>query len=479
MKPLWRALLVLSVVAVSPVSAQEEARAVLMVHDSPLTERLGEAVYGGSLGAVSYRRLLVLHGSRDPDRLTRSLALALALEELAGEGPGPIDVFLAVHDGSLDPATVAARAGAARGRVRLLYTTACNSGSTRAQWAALGARALVTHEGLNVPVVAMPLALSRWGNGAGLGEAVDEGYRETLGFARWILSLPGLGRLSGAFDPAGSRPIVTGDHDLRLPAPSPRADLTYDRARGGPVGLALRAAAGRFELEPSDLTSIPSTLAGLRLPPDLLPADALARVRRLAIELDDRGRGVLTLRCDGNVRVAPPMAGLPEGTALVLNPLVQLRAGRFDPERRELELHLRGVGIDYRGLVLKLRRLVLRDTPERGHELEARAGAMGIFPVGDAWQLAGGVTPPAPGPEDAARREPAAGLTGALGASAAVGTVTAWGLHLRAGPGRSHPVLATLTRGQELRVLVERGAWVEVLTPTGERGWVFAHHVLR
>ncbi len=49
---------------------------------------------------------------------------------------------------------------------------------------------------------------------------------------------------------------------------------------------------------------------------------------------------------------------------------------------------------------------------------------------------------------------------------------TADGALLRSGPGQSHAAIGWLRRGAMAERLCEDGAWIEVLTWTGQRGWV-------
>ncbi len=60
------------------------------------------------------------------------------------------------------------------------------------------------------------------------------------------------------------------------------------------------------------------------------------------------------------------------------------------------------------------------------------------------------------------------------------GRVTASALNMREGPGTGHPVVATLSRDTEVRVLAERDGWLEVLAPGPSgvvRGFVSARYV--
>ena len=52
-------------------------------------------------------------------------------------------------------------------KLRLVYSTACFGASEERQaWEGLGARTVVTHVGINDPLVALPYILSRWIAGA-------------------------------------------------------------------------------------------------------------------------------------------------------------------------------------------------------------------------------------------------------------------------------------------------------------------------
>ncbi len=60
----------------------------------------------------------------------------------------------------------------------------------------------------------------------------------------------------------------------------------------------------------------------------------------------------------------------------------------------------------------------------------------------------------------------------ALPASAAMVSIAADKVNLRAGPGKNHPVLWELGAGYPLRVLGRRGNWLKVKDFEGDVGWV-------
>lgn len=56
-------------------------------------------------------------------------------------------------------------------------------------------------------------------------------------------------------------------------------------------------------------------------------------------------------------------------------------------------------------------------------------------------------------------------------------TVTASRLNLRKGAGDTEPILAVLERGDRLRILARKGAWIHVVTDKGQKGWVHGGYV--
>lgn len=370
-----------------------EARcgAVLLVEDAgwtgaEVTERLGAALYGRLLEAGSYARVRTVVG-RATDAGGRSAPLAAAVVELAAEADA-IDVFCSVHTTTrapvelqrLIPREVAAK-------LRLVYSTACRGASEeRAAWAALGARTVVTHEGLNDPLFAMPIVLGGWVEGEPIGALAARGYTETLLWTHLAQAVPGVRRLfPPGFDARGSRPVVTGDAGLTIGAPRPLpAELRVDPRRGGPLGLALRALVGRFSAGRAEVEAL---RARARLP-DTLATRGLAQVERLATGPGPDGGGQLelTLAREVVLPVGPP------GVRLRLAPRVTLVPGEADPRTGRLVLEATGVRAEWRFVDARVTRLELAPDPRGGHQLTVSAAVYGLVPLSRTLRL-GGATP--------------------------------------------------------------------------------------
>ncbi|MCW8139823.1 MAG: hypothetical protein KIT58_13070, partial [Planctomycetota bacterium] len=167
--------------ALADVPRAPRAAAVLAVEDdgyagSEVTERLGVALYGRFLEAGPYGgRVLTVVGRHEATaRLAAAIARAASLADV-------VDVFITVHTTARAVDEVRALiAPAVARKLRLVYSTACwGAENEREAWEALGPRTVVTHEGLNNPLIALPYILSRWLAGAPIGQASAEGYRET------------------------------------------------------------------------------------------------------------------------------------------------------------------------------------------------------------------------------------------------------------------------------------------------------------
>ncbi|MCW8140210.1 MAG: hypothetical protein KIT58_15020, partial [Planctomycetota bacterium] len=288
MRPL--ALASLLVLSVAPAAlAEPTAGVVLMVEDEPRpeAERIGLALYDGLLERGPYAERVRLRG-----RERANERLAEAINALASRH-AIVDVFCAMHTIRRDPAEWRRLVpSAAAQKLRLVYSTACfGAQEERAAWEALGARTVVTHVGVNNPLVALPYVLSRWVAGHPLGPAVDAGWRESTHFVRLGLTLPGAPEDAPYLE--GSRPVVGGDYLLTVARGLGRTgrlppELVYDRRRGGPAGLALRVLAGRYAVRGGDVLEL-LRLADLPLP---LPPEHL-KIDWLLVE--QPGRLVLRL----------------------------------------------------------------------------------------------------------------------------------------------------------------------------------------
>lgn len=372
--------LVILMAATSTALAQEpRAAAVLMVEDGgypgvETTERMGIALYGRFLAQGRYARVLVVKGrERANERLAQAIRAVAAEHDV-------VDVFCSVHTTTRAPAEWLRLIPPEARKLRLVYSTACyGAAEERRAWERVGARTVVTHVGLNNPVVALPMILSRWLGGGEIGPAVAEGYRETALSVNFLLSLPGAVGAAGIPDVSGSRPVVAGDPRLRRPGvPLPTA-LTYDRARGGPIGLALRALdgfrVGRDELQPLlDRISLPL----------VLPTDALAQVRGVDVERSWSGEGQLGL--DLVRRVDVPW----QGVTLRVGERVTLRPGKVDPSARVIEIHAEGLWVKKGIFRVKLSKLTLRPDPAGGYRVRANAALWGFVPFVKNFEIGGG-----------------------------------------------------------------------------------------
>lgn len=381
-----------AVATAGPAGAQDaRAAAVLMVEDegypgSALTERLGTTLYGRFLGEGPYAKVQTLVG-----RGRANERLAAAIVALAGTHD-VIDVFCSIHTTTRDPAAWARALAPARGKLRLVYSTACyGNDEERAAWEALEPQAVVTHVGINNPVVALPYVLSGWLAGRPLGALVTEAYRETTLASSFLLSLPGMAGTRDLVPSVdGSRPVLTGDRALTIRSGAPRArvgvpqDLRYDRAKGGPIGLALRALAGRFSVDGGEVRGL---FERVSLPP-VLPAAALEQVERVSVE-SARGQGLVALALRGRVEV--PF----EGAKLRVEPRATLTPGRADVTTRSIEVRTTGLSIRKGILRVRLDRLRLWPNPNgRGYLARAHAGLWGFIPVWKTFDVGG----TAPGP---------------------------------------------------------------------------------
>lgn len=373
------ALVIMMAAATSTALAQDpRAAAVLMVEDggypgSDTTERMGLALYGRFLSAGRYARVLTVQGrDRANERLSQAIRAAAA-------GHDVVDVFCSVHTTTREPAEWTRLIPPEARKLRFVYSTACyGAEEERRAWERVGARTVVTHVGINNPVVALPMILSRWLGGGEVGPAVAAGYRETAMTMGFMLSLPGAVGAAGIPDVAGSRPVIMGDPRLRRPGVALPDGLSYDRARGGPLGLALRALegfrVGRGELQPLlDRISLPL----------VLPAGALEQVQGVSVERSWGGEGQLALGLARQVDV--PW----QGVTLRAGERVTMRPGRADPATRTVEVHTTGLWVKKGIFRVKLSKLTLSPDAAGGYRVRANAALWGFIPFFKSFSIGG------------------------------------------------------------------------------------------
>lgn len=397
---------------------QPTAGLVLMVEDQPRPEaqRMGVALYGEILRHGPYAERVVVQGREEANaRLARAIVDVASRHAI-------VDVFIAMHTITRDPAEWRRLIPPAAARkLRLVYSSACyGAQEERAAWEGLGVRTVVTHVGDNNPVIALPYVLTRWVAGDPIGPAVHMAWRESTLFMRMALTLPG-----ASFGPDdlpvlvldGSRPFISGDFNTRVSDGLGRtgrlpSTLVYDRARGGPLGLALRALAGRFSVSGREAMAI---LRSIDLP---LPVDA----QRLPIrDLTIEEPGTIVLRLSGRQELL-----LERGFKLILDPEVRLTPGRWDPEARQISVVVRGMRVGW-GL-LRATPIAFVLEPEPGDRPGYRVRFLGtfmLFPVAGAVHV-GGTDPkdepiaaPLRGPTGPAPSTP--GVLGALRAASGTG----------------------------------------------------------
>lgn len=399
---------IMALMLASPIAAhaqQGAAGAVLMVEDegwpgSAETERLGVLLYGRILSTGPYSEVRVVKGRDDGQR-----RLAAAIRTSASKHR-VVDVFLTVHTTTRDPASWANLVGpeAAR-KLRLVYSTACfGAEEERRAWETLGVKTVITHVGVNNPLIAFPYFLSRWLQGAPVGATVAEGYRETRAISTYVLSLPmiapyGLAGLEGYGDPIeGSRPVVSGNHNLRITdglarsLPALPRPLHYSRQDGGPLGLVLRAVAGRYTVERGGIATLLSRLELGALP---IPAAELAKAKRLAVQWEERttmdggssrtGRAEVELELRDEIKVP-----LDDGFELKVSKTVKVRPGVFDIRAQTLALHVSGLWVTKGLLRVALSRLTIKpDAHGPGYAVKANAGLFGVIPVWKTLSIGG------------------------------------------------------------------------------------------
>lgn len=391
MRALAPASLAAMVTMLGPASAtgqEPRVAAVLAVEDdgypgSATTERLGVALYSRFLRAGRYASVTTVVGRQDANE-----RLAAAIRDAARDHD-LVDVVCSVHTTTREPEAWARLVPPSARKLRLVYSTACyGNDEERAAWAGVGARAVVTHVGINNPLVALPFILGRWQSGAPLGPAVSDAWAETQRSMHLLLSFPGVSS-GGVPDVGGSRPVVLGDAALTARAGHPGwtsalpRELVYDRARGGPVGLLLRALDG-FEVGKDEVRTL---LERVQLPV-LLPDDAMAQVKGVAVEQDAARDGLLALGLRRSVDV--PF----EGMTLRVGQRVTLTPGRLDPQAGRLDVRVTGLTIKKGIFRVRLSRLSVTRSADGGHRVTARAALWGFIPLRRSFELGGSAPAP-------------------------------------------------------------------------------------
>lgn len=371
--------------AVGGVARAERVAAVLMVEDDgwgprqALTERLGIQLYGEMLAAGAYAKVERIKGRQDANH-----RLAEAICRLAATHDA-VDVWLSVHTTKRDPFEMQALIPANRRKLRLVYSTACHGDQEeRKAWEVLRPKAIVTHVGINNPLFALPYILSRWIQGDPIGAAVSMGWRETQLGMRFALSLPGADA-SAVPEVGGSRPVISGERGLTImpgAALKVPAELRWSTARGGPVGLALRALARPgFEVHGHEVRAMVDQV----MLPVVLPARALESLNTIRVTRPSRGQMELELGQKLDLPV--------EGVTLSLAPVVKMWAGKMDVASRQVQVHVEGVWAKRGILRAKINSLTLAPG-QHGYKATARIGVFGLIPWRHSFAV-GGSTPPA------------------------------------------------------------------------------------
>lgn len=377
---LHRVALTLLLLASVASAQQPTAGIVLFVEDQPrpTAERAGVKLFSALLERGPHAERIILSG-----RERANTRLAEAIRALASRHD-VVDVVCSMHTIERDPAEwrrLLPPATVGR-KLRLVYSTACfGARAEREAWEGVGARTVVTHVGINNPLVAEPYVLTEWLSGAPIGPTVDAAFRESTLFVRLGLSFPGVPLTPGDVPfLAGSRPVISGDRSLTVgrPARLPSA-LRYDRRRGGPLGLALRALAGRIAVRGRDAVQV-LELCELPFP----VAAELLQIEWLYVE--QPGRLVIRLH-------APQEVPLASHVKLLFDREVRLTPGAWDPVARRVELHVQGIRVAAGPVTLRPTTLAVDADPLLpGYRLRVHA-RVGFVPLRTSFYV-GGTDPP-------------------------------------------------------------------------------------
>lgn len=412
MKPHPLAATAALLLALASPALADGAAAVIAIEDNQLTEDIGMAAYMPFLTQSGvYKKVWKFTGrQRSNERLAAAIKAAAREHDV-------VDVFLAVHTTDRPTQTMLSLIPAEARKLRLVYSTACYGADVeRDAWERLGAKTVVTHVGINNPLVAMPYFLSQWIRGEKVRETIEAGWREEAITTRFALSLPGVAPVLNAMygengQPAfltGSRPVLSGRGDLTIKSGLRRArlrkpnHLRFSRTTGSSLGLALRAMAGNYEIEGGRLSEV---MASLRLPamPFLAP-DLLRRIKVVPVYRNEPGGSHHSgrdreLRA-GKVEVklaSKQVFPLEQGFELKVSKTVTITPGRVDPEKRTMKLNVSGLWV-CRG-ALKYRVTSATIQPDgSGYEIKVGGGAWGFIPYWHSLPIGG--TRPQPMPAD-------------------------------------------------------------------------------
>lgn len=394
MTPQSLAAATLVLMALATPSFAQSAAAVLMVEDNEVTEQIGVAAYAPFLTQSGvYKKVLTVQGrERSNERLAAAIRQAAADHDY-------VDVIVSVHTTRRDPEVMARLIPPSARKLRLVYSTACYGADVeREAWENLGARTVVTHVGINNPLVALPYFLSKWIEGEPVGKTIRAGFREEAITSRFAISLPGVGEAlnvlygDGSGDPAflsGSRPVLSGNEQLTIRSGLRRArlkrptHLRYSRSTGGSLGLLTRAMAGRYDLEGQNLSH---ALGLLRVPATpWLPPNLLRRLRvKPVYRSRSNGRSSFGSRrmVAGKIEITLaqkqriPLGG---GVTLKVGKVVTIKPGRIDPEKRTLRMEVSGLWIKKGVLSYRLTSMTVK--PDKsGYKVKVGGGVWGFIP---------------------------------------------------------------------------------------------------
>lgn len=402
----------LILLAMAAPSLAKDAAAVLMVEDNEVTEQIGIAAYAPFLTqAGAYKKVYTLKGRhRSNERLAAAIRQAAAEHDY-------VDVVVSVHTTARDPQLMSRLVPQSARKLRLVYSTACYGADVeREAWEQLGARTVVTHVGINNPLVSLPYFLSEWIRGEPVGKVIREGYREEAITSRFGLSLPGVGEAMSVLygdsggNPAfldGSRPVLSGNGNLtirsglkvRLRKPE---HLRYKRSTGGSLGLATRAMADRYDLKGEGLAN---ALGMLRVPATpWLPPNLLRRLRVKPVyrnqpghQRNSFGSNRRQLRA-GKIEITLAKKQefpLEQGLKMKVNKVVSITPGRLDPEKRTLRLEVSGLWIKKGALSYRLTSMTIKPD-DYGYKVTVGGGVFGFVPYWHSIPIGGRNPEPLP-----------------------------------------------------------------------------------
>lgn len=404
----------LILLAMASPSLAKDAAAVLMVEDNEITEKIGIAAYAPFLvQSGAYKKVYTLHGrQRSNERLASAIRQAAADHDY-------VDVVVSVHTTARDPQLMQRLVPQSARKLRLVYSTACYGADVeREAWEQLGAHTVVTHVGINNPLVALPYFLSEWIRGEPVEKTIREGFREEAITSRFGLSLPGVGEAMSVLygdnggNPAfltGSRPVLSGNGGLTIRSGLGRvrlkkpAHLRYSRSKGGSLGLATRAMAGRYDLKGESLAHALGMLrvpATPWLPPNLLRRLRVKPVYRTRNTGHHRGSSFHSRRelRAGKIEISlakKQEIPLEQGLKMKVNKVVTITPGRLDPEKRTLRLEVSGLWIKKGALSYRLTSMTVKPD-DYGYKVTVGGGVFGFIPYWHSIPIGGRNPEPLP-----------------------------------------------------------------------------------